>query len=124
MWFFLFCFLEAPNASTLKICRIDCQSGSALGGDEVYLLCDKVQKGNSVIKYSVCFCHKGKFELEEIDVGYNLDSFRAPADYIQASRNSDLVEKLEGVVEAWCRQIDQVIESNQFTASLDVTWIE
>ncbi|XP_076815353.1 dynein axonemal heavy chain 5-like isoform X1 [Clavelina lepadiformis] len=63
---------------------------------------------------------EGKFELEEIDVGYNLDSFRAPADYIQASRNSDLVEKLEGVVEAWCRQIDQVLaESEQMRKEAD-----
>jgi len=46
----LFLFAEAPSAATLKICRMDCNSGSASGGDEVYLLCDKVQKGVFIIK--------------------------------------------------------------------------
>ena len=35
---------EAPCAGTLKICRLDKTNGSVKGGDEVYLLCDKVQK--------------------------------------------------------------------------------
>ena len=42
---FLPCTLEAVAASELKICRIDKQSGSVQGGDEIFLLCDKVQKG-------------------------------------------------------------------------------
>lgn len=36
---------ESPNASNLKISRMDKTSGSVLGGEEVFLLCDKVQKG-------------------------------------------------------------------------------
>ena len=35
---------EAPSAGTLKICRLDRTSGSVKGGDNVFLLCDKVQK--------------------------------------------------------------------------------
>lgn len=35
---------KAPSASNLKICRMDRNSGCVTGGDEVYLLCDKVQK--------------------------------------------------------------------------------
>lgn len=35
---------KAPSASNLKICRMDRNSGCVKGGDEVYLLCDKVQK--------------------------------------------------------------------------------
>lgn len=38
-------FLEAPSAANLKICRMDRNSGCVTGNDEVYLLCDKVQKG-------------------------------------------------------------------------------
>ena len=38
---------EAPSASNLKICRMDRNSGCVIGNDEVYLLCDKVQKGMS-----------------------------------------------------------------------------
>uniref|UniRef100_A0A3Q2CEA3 Nuclear factor of kappa light polypeptide gene enhancer in B-cells 2 (p49/p100) n=1 Tax=Cyprinodon variegatus TaxID=28743 RepID=A0A3Q2CEA3_CYPVA len=35
---------SSPNASNLKISRMDRTCGSVLGGDEVFLLCDKVQK--------------------------------------------------------------------------------
>ncbi|XP_010083072.1 PREDICTED: nuclear factor NF-kappa-B p100 subunit-like, partial [Pterocles gutturalis] len=35
---------ESPGASNLKISRMDKTAGSVRGGDEVYLLCDKVQK--------------------------------------------------------------------------------
>lgn len=37
----------APNTAELKICRVNRNSGSCLGGDEIFLLCDKVQKGTS-----------------------------------------------------------------------------
>ena len=40
---------EAPGASTLKICRMDKHAGCCMGGDEVFLLCDKVQKGEPVM---------------------------------------------------------------------------
>lgn len=39
----------APNTAELKICRVNRNSGSCRGGDEIFLLCDKVQKG-------VCVC--------------------------------------------------------------------
>lgn len=35
----------APNTAELKICRVNRNSGSCRGGDEIFLLCDKVQKG-------------------------------------------------------------------------------
>ena len=48
---------EAPSAATLKISRLDRHSGSVNGGDEVFLLCDKVQKSKScdlsVISYDI-----------------------------------------------------------------------
>ncbi|XP_071954464.1 nuclear factor NF-kappa-B p105 subunit-like [Antedon mediterranea] len=42
---------KAPNATTLKICRMDRTSGSAEGGDEVYMLCDKVQKDDIQVRF-------------------------------------------------------------------------
>lgn len=42
-------FPESPNASNLKISRMDKTCGSVMGGDEIFLLCDKVQKGKSSI---------------------------------------------------------------------------
>lgn len=44
----LFLPSEAPNASNLKIVRMDRTAGCVSGGEEVYLLCDKVQKGETV----------------------------------------------------------------------------
>lgn len=43
----LFLPSEAPNASNLKIVRMDRTAGCVSGGEEVYLLCDKVQKGKA-----------------------------------------------------------------------------
>ena len=37
--------LESPGAAALKICRMDKHAGCCRGQDEVFLLCDKVQKG-------------------------------------------------------------------------------
>jgi len=50
-----------------------------------------------------------RFELDEVDIGYNLDDLKGPQDFLQAaSSNLDLVEKLEEVLNGWCKQIDQV----------------
>lgn len=38
-------FPESTNTSELRICRINKESGPCTGGEELYLLCDKVQKG-------------------------------------------------------------------------------
>lgn len=42
---------KSPNAATLKICRMDRTNGSAHGMDEVYLLCDKVQKDDIQVRF-------------------------------------------------------------------------
>ncbi|XP_034040171.1 nuclear factor NF-kappa-B p100 subunit isoform X2 [Thalassophryne amazonica] len=42
---------KSPNASNLKISRLDKTCGSVLGGDEVFLLCDKVQKDDIEIRF-------------------------------------------------------------------------
>ncbi|XP_076816173.1 uncharacterized protein LOC143462049 isoform X2 [Clavelina lepadiformis] len=45
---------KATSSSVLKICRVDKTHGSVQGNDEIFLLCDKVQKDIQVV-----FCHKG-----------------------------------------------------------------
>ena len=50
-----------------------------------------------------------RFELDEVDIGYNLDELKRPQDFMQAATsNMDLVEKMEEVLNGWCKQIDQV----------------
>uniref|UniRef100_A0A3Q0RST0 REL proto-onco, NF-kB subunit n=1 Tax=Amphilophus citrinellus TaxID=61819 RepID=A0A3Q0RST0_AMPCI len=39
---------RAPNTAELRICRVNRNSGSVKGGDEIFLLCDKVQKAFAV----------------------------------------------------------------------------
>ncbi|OWK07458.1 NFKB2 [Cervus elaphus hippelaphus] len=41
----------SPGASNLKISRMDKTAGSVRGGDEVYLLCDKVQKDDIEVRF-------------------------------------------------------------------------
>ncbi|XP_061108272.1 nuclear factor NF-kappa-B p105 subunit-like [Conger conger] len=42
---------KAPNASNLKIVRMDRTAGCVTGGEEVYLLCDKVQKDDIKVRF-------------------------------------------------------------------------
>lgn len=42
---------KSPNASNLKISRMDKTCGSVSGGDEIFLLCDKVQKDDIEIRF-------------------------------------------------------------------------
>ncbi|XP_028414852.1 nuclear factor NF-kappa-B p105 subunit-like [Dendronephthya gigantea] len=42
---------KAAAASELKICRIDRQSGFVQGGEEIFLLCDKVQKEDIEVRF-------------------------------------------------------------------------
>ncbi|XP_061086918.1 nuclear factor NF-kappa-B p100 subunit-like isoform X1 [Conger conger] len=42
---------KSPHASNLKITRMDKTCGSVLGGEEIFLLCDKVQKDDIEIRF-------------------------------------------------------------------------
>ncbi|KAJ0006427.1 hypothetical protein NQD34_013700 [Periophthalmus magnuspinnatus] len=42
---------RAPNTAELKICRVNRNSGSCKGGDEIFLLCDKVQKEDIEVRF-------------------------------------------------------------------------
>ncbi|NP_001081181.1 nuclear factor NF-kappa-B p100 subunit [Xenopus laevis] len=42
---------KSPGASNLRISRMDKTAGSVKGGDEVYLLCDKVQKDDIEVQF-------------------------------------------------------------------------
>ncbi|XP_028316242.1 nuclear factor NF-kappa-B p105 subunit isoform X2 [Gouania willdenowi] len=55
---------KAPNASNLKIVRMDRTAGCVSGGEEVYLLCDKVQKDDIQVRF-----------FEEDDSGLTWEAF-------------------------------------------------
>ncbi|XP_040207073.1 proto-oncogene c-Rel [Rana temporaria] len=42
---------RAPNTAELRICRVNKNCGTAAGGDEIFLLCDKVQKDDIEVRF-------------------------------------------------------------------------
>ncbi|KAJ8402678.1 hypothetical protein AAFF_G00363500 [Aldrovandia affinis] len=42
---------RAPNTAELRICRVNKNSGCVKGGDEIFLLCDKVQKDDIEVRF-------------------------------------------------------------------------
>ncbi|XP_066574906.1 putative transcription factor p65 homolog isoform X2 [Amia ocellicauda] len=57
---------RAPNTAELKICRVNCNSGSCRGGDEIFLLCDKVQKDIEVRFFRDSWEGKGSFSQADV----------------------------------------------------------
>jgi len=55
---------KAPSAANLKICRMDRNSGCVTGNDEVYLLCDKVQKDDIEVVFYETELETGKKSWE------------------------------------------------------------
>ncbi|CAH3146981.1 unnamed protein product, partial [Porites evermanni] len=50
--------------SNLKICRLDRNTGSVIGNDEVYLLCDKVEKDDIEVVFYETEPHTGRKSWE------------------------------------------------------------
>ena len=68
----------APNTAELKICRVNRNSGSCLGGDEIFLLCDKVQKGT---RWALC-TKRGGERLSRGDDARDFSGFRGSRDIL------------------------------------------
>ncbi|XP_022072227.1 nuclear factor NF-kappa-B p100 subunit [Acanthochromis polyacanthus] len=74
---------KSPNASNLKISRMDKTCGSVLGGDEIFLLCDKVQKDDIEIRFyeedeEGCWEAYGDFSPTDVHKQYAI-VFKTPA---------------------------------------------
>ncbi|KAG9338182.1 hypothetical protein JZ751_026932 [Albula glossodonta] len=89
---------RAPNTAELKICRVNRNSGSCRGGDEIFLLCDKVQKVDCAAVARVMWAVAGgKGDVaargvahslcpraEDIEVRFFLDSWEGKGTFSQA----------------------------------------
>ena len=53
----MFALSEAAHAGQLRICRISSSSSSVNGDEEVFLLCDKVQKGLQELENIILYIH-------------------------------------------------------------------
>ncbi|ESO88995.1 hypothetical protein LOTGIDRAFT_106471 [Lottia gigantea] len=55
---------KSPGASTLKICRMDKYGGCCTGNEEVFLLCEKVQKEDIAVKFFELDSQNGEIKWE------------------------------------------------------------
>ncbi|KAM9809601.1 proto-oncogene c-Rel isoform 1-T1 [Syngnathus typhle] len=73
---------RAPNTAELKICRINSNSGSVKGGDEIFLLCDKVQKDDIEVRFFSSDGWEAKGSFSQVDVHRQVAIvFRTPPFY-------------------------------------------
>ncbi|XP_076598321.1 proto-oncogene c-Rel [Chaetodon auriga] len=59
---------RAPNTAELRICRVNRNSGSVKGGDEIFLLCDKVQKDDIEVRFFSSDGWEAKGSFSQADV--------------------------------------------------------
>ncbi|XP_029963151.1 proto-oncogene c-Rel-like isoform X1 [Salarias fasciatus] len=59
---------RAPNTAELRICRVNRNSGSVKGGDEIFLLCDKVQKDDIEVRFFSADGWEAKGSFSQADV--------------------------------------------------------
>ncbi|XP_038665069.1 proto-oncogene c-Rel isoform X2 [Scyliorhinus canicula] len=72
---------RAPNTAELKICRVNKNTGTVKGGDEIFLLCDKVQKDDIEVRFfTQNWEAKGSFSQADVHRQVAI-VFRTPAYY-------------------------------------------
>ncbi|XP_074991319.1 transcription factor p65 [Calonectris borealis] len=75
---------RAPSTAELRICRVNRNSGSCRGGDEIFLLCDKVQKEDIEVRFSAeGWEAKGSFAQADVHrqvaIVFRTPPYREPA---------------------------------------------
>ncbi|KAL4648175.1 transcription factor p65 isoform X3 [Arapaima gigas] len=85
---------RAPNTAELKICRVNRNSGSCRGGDEIFLLCDKVQKEDIEVRFFLdSWEDKGSFSQADVHRQVAI-VFRTPA-YNNTNLNEPVQVKMQ-----------------------------
>ncbi|XP_070771843.1 proto-oncogene c-Rel [Enoplosus armatus] len=81
---------RAPNTAELRICRVNRNSGSVKGGDEIFLLCDKVQKDDIEVRFFSSDGWEAKGSFSQADVHRQVAIvFKTPSYY-----NTSIAESL------------------------------
>ncbi|CAK9300362.1 unnamed protein product [Gordionus sp. m RMFG-2023] len=75
---------KSPNTAALKICRMDKQAGYCVGNEEIFLLCERVQKDDISIRFfeldekgKEIWHDYGKFSIHDVHKQYAI-VFRTP----------------------------------------------
>ncbi|XP_062256948.1 proto-oncogene c-Rel [Platichthys flesus] len=73
---------RAPNTAELRICRVNRNSGTVKGGDEIFLLCDKVQKDDIEVRFFSPDGWEAKGSFSQADVHRQVAIvFKSPSYY-------------------------------------------
>ncbi|XP_051868609.1 proto-oncogene c-Rel-like [Pristis pectinata] len=85
---------RAPNTAELKICRVNKNTGTVKGGDEIFLLCDKVQKDDIEVRFfTPNWEAKGSFSQADVHRQVAI-VFRTPA-YCQSNITEPVSVKMQ-----------------------------
>ncbi|XP_062912023.1 proto-oncogene c-Rel [Mobula hypostoma] len=85
---------RAPNTAELKICRVNKNTGTVKGGDEIFLLCDKVQKDDIEVRFFTSKWEaKGSFSQADVHRQVAI-VFRTPA-YCQSNITEPVSVKMQ-----------------------------
>uniref|UniRef100_A0A4W4GHW7 RHD domain-containing protein n=1 Tax=Electrophorus electricus TaxID=8005 RepID=A0A4W4GHW7_ELEEL len=85
---------RAPNTAELRICRVNKNSGSVKGGDEIFLLCDKVQKDDIEVRFfTQTWEARGSFSQADVHRQVAI-VFRTPA-YCDTSITSPVTVRMQ-----------------------------
>ncbi|XP_076017030.1 proto-oncogene c-Rel [Genypterus blacodes] len=83
---------RAPNTAELRICRVNRNNGSVKGGEEVFLLCDKVQKDDIEVRFFSTDGWEAKGSFSQADVHRQVAIvFRTPPYYNTSVAESVIV---------------------------------
>lgn len=73
---------RSPNTAELRICRVNRNTGSVKGQDEIFLLCDKVQKDDIEVRFFSADGWEAKGSFSQADVHRQVAIvFKTPAYY-------------------------------------------
>ncbi|KAM9477933.1 proto-oncogene c-Rel isoform 1-T1 [Clarias gariepinus] len=85
---------RAPNTAELRICRVNKNNGSVKGGDEIFLLCDKVQKDDIEVRFfTQTWEARGSFSQADVHRQVAI-VFRTPA-YCDTSITSPVTVQMQ-----------------------------
>uniref|UniRef100_A0A8C4ZT56 RHD domain-containing protein n=1 Tax=Gadus morhua TaxID=8049 RepID=A0A8C4ZT56_GADMO len=86
---------RAPNTAELRICRVNRNSGAVRGGDEIFLLCDKVQKDDIEVRFFTKEGWEARGTFSQADVHRQVAIvFKSPP-YYDASITNPVVVQMQ-----------------------------
>ena len=105
---------KSPASSALKICRMHRNTGTAAGGDEIYILCDRVQREDIQVKFCA---ESSEHEWEADGIFSPSDVHRQSAIVVKTPpyRNQHITSPVHVTIRLKRRSGDEMSEGKLFT---------